>query len=121
MPELRRMGPKVSNSRLRFSGIELMPTYKIPDVFTVELNELDLPAQVPVDRHLNEKPLSACSKSEVDEALRAFSVLVRHSQTEIESIIEKHIEIRRRIAHLKAYRQNFDSIGWVRRAGPPAG
>ena len=98
-----------------------MPTYQIPDIFTVELNELELPSQVPVDLDLTEKPLSACSKGEVDEALKAFSALVRHSQDEIESIIEKHIEIRRRIAHLKAYRQNYDAIDWVRRTDPEAG
>lgn len=98
-----------------------MPTYQIPDIFTVELDELELPSQVPVDRDLTEKPLAACTKGEVDEALKAFSALVRHSQHEIESIIEKHIEIRRRIAHLKAYRQNFDSIDWVRSTDPEAG
>jgi hypothetical protein len=50
----------------------------------------------------------------VDVALKAFSGLVRQSQHEIEVIIEKHIEIRRRVAHLQAYRENFDSIPWVR-------
>jgi hypothetical protein len=91
-----------------------MPTYEIPDVVEVELNRLELPLDVPVDREFNEKPLADCSKSEVDMALRAFTGVVRQSQHEMEAIIEKHIEFRRRVAHLQAYRENFDDIGWVR-------
>jgi hypothetical protein len=91
-----------------------MPTYEVPDIVAVELNQLELPMDVPVDGEFNEKPLAACTKGEVDVALQAFSGLVRQSQHEIEEIIEKHIEIRRRIAHLQAYRENFDSIPWVR-------
>lgn len=94
-----------------------MPVYQVPDIVQVELNQLELPADVPVDSDLNEKPLSDCSKTEVDEALKAFTGLLRHSQNEIETIIEKHIEIRRRIAHLQAYRANFDEIAWVRERG----
>ena len=97
-----------------------MPVYQVPDIVEVELNQLELPADVPVDSDLNEKPLSDCSKTEVDEALKAFTGLLRHSQNEIETIIEKHIEIRRRLAHLQAYRANFDQIAWVReRDGEP--
>lgn len=91
-----------------------MPTYRVPDVVEVELNELELPDAVPVDSELNEKPLADCTKSEVDEAVRAFSVLVQHSQREIEDTIRKHIEFRRRIAHLQAYSEHFDAIAWVR-------
>jgi hypothetical protein len=91
-----------------------MPTYEVPDIVEVELNQLELPMDVPVDGEFNEKPLAACTKGEVDVALKAFSGLVRQSQHEIEVIIEKHIEIRRRVAHLQAYRENFDSIPWVR-------
>jgi len=91
-----------------------MPTYEVPEIVEVELEHLELPLDVPVDAQLNEKPLSACSKTEVDEALKAFSGLVRHAQDEIENSIEKHIEIRRRVAHLQAYRENFDDIDWVR-------
>jgi hypothetical protein len=80
----------------------------------VELDRLELPIDVPCDTDLNEKPLAACNKGEVDAALKAFSGLVRQSQTEIEASIKKHIEIRRRVAHLEAYRQHFDSIEWVR-------
>ena len=91
-----------------------MPTYRIPDVVRVELGSLELPDAVPVDAELTEKPLADCTKSEVEEAVRAFSVLVQHSQREIEQTIAKHIEIRRRVAHLQAYRQHYDDIGWVR-------
>jgi hypothetical protein len=91
-----------------------MPTYEVPDIVAVELNRLELPADVPVDGDFNEKPLAVCTKGEVDVALRAFSGLVRQSQHEIEAIIEKHIEIRRCVAHLQAYRENFDDIAWVR-------
>lgn len=96
-----------------------MPVYQVPDTVEVELNQLELPTDIPVDSELNEKPLSDCSKTEVDEALKAFTGLLRHSQSEIETIIEKHIEIRRRIAHLQAYRANFDQIAWVRERGEP--
>ncbi len=96
-----------------------MPTYRIPDVVEVELNELELPDAVPVDSELNEKPLADCTKSEVDEAVRAFSVLVQHGQREIENTIRKHIEIRRRIAHLQAYSEHFDDISWVRDGSEP--
>jgi hypothetical protein len=95
------------------SGV--MPVYEVPDVVEVELDQLELPAAVPVDAEFNEKPLSACTKTEVDEALKAFSGVVLHSQHEIETIIEKHIEFRRRIAHLQAYREHFDKISWVRK------
>lgn len=91
-----------------------MPTYKVPEIFEVALNELELPVDVPVDAELTEKPLSECSKTEVGAAVRAFSGLLRQSQTEIEASIRKHNEIRRRLAHLRAYHQNFDSIDWVR-------
>jgi hypothetical protein len=91
-----------------------MPTYEIPDVVEVELNRLELPTDVPVDSDFNEKPLADCSKSEVEMALRAFTGLVRQSQHEMEAVIEKHIEFRRRVAHLQAYRANFDDIAWVR-------
>lgn len=91
-----------------------MPTYRVPDVVEVELNELELPDAVPVDSELNEKPLADCTKSEIDEAVRAFSVLVQHSQREIEHTIRKHIEFRRRIAHLQAYSEHFEDIAWVR-------
>jgi hypothetical protein len=49
-------------------------------------------------------------------ALRAFTGLVRQSQNEIEASIARHIEFRRRVAHLQAYRANFDDIAWVREA-----
>lgn len=91
-----------------------MPTYTVPEIFEVELDQLELPADVPVDPDLNEKPLANCSKTEVDAAVLAFSGLVRQSQSEIEASIRKHIEIRRRVAHLQAYREHFDSIEWVR-------
>jgi hypothetical protein len=91
-----------------------MPIYRIPEIVEVELDHLELPTDIPVDAQFNEKPLAACSKTEVDEALKAFSGLVLHARSEIEASIEKHIEIRRRVAHLQAYRENFDAIGWVR-------
>ncbi len=91
-----------------------MPIYNVPDIVEVELNQLDLPLDVPVDHEFNEKPLSACSKAEIDEALKAFTMLARHTQLEMETIIEKHIEIRRQVAHLQAYRENFDDAAWVR-------
>ena len=91
-----------------------MPTYKVPEVFEVALNELELPTEVPVDAALTEKPLSECTKNEVGAAVRAFSVLLRQSQSEIEASIIKHNEIRRRVAHLHAYHENFETIDWVR-------
>jgi hypothetical protein len=94
-----------------------MPTYKVPDIVEVELDQLELPADVPVDGEFNEKPLSDCTKGEVDMAVRAFTGLIRQSQHEIETIIARHIEIRRRVAHLQAYRENYDSISWVRDEG----
>lgn len=91
-----------------------MPTYKVPEIVEVALNELELPADVPVDQNLTVKPLSACDKQEVEQAIRAFSGLVRESQAELEATIARHIEIRRRVAHLQAYREHFDDIDWVR-------
>jgi hypothetical protein len=91
-----------------------MPTYEVPDIVEVTLDELELPAKVPVDDALNIKPIADCTKGELDEAVKAFGGLVKQSQTEIEASIEKHIEYRRRIAHLQAYRENFDDIEWVR-------
>ena len=91
-----------------------MPTYKVPEIFEVALNELELPVEVPVDADLTEKPLAECSKKEVGAAVKAFSGLLLQSQTEIEASIRKHNEIRRRLAHLHAYHQNFDTIEWVR-------
>lgn len=91
-----------------------MPTYKVPEVFEVALNELELPTEVPVDAALTEKPLAECTKNEVGAAVRAFSVLLRQSQSEIEASIIKHNEIRRRVAHLHAYHENFETIDWVR-------
>lgn len=96
-----------------------MPTYRVPDVVEVELNELELPDAVPVDSELNEKPLADCTKSEVDEAVRAFSMLAQHNQREIEDTIRKHIEFRRRVAHLQAYSEHFDDISWVRDDSEP--
>lgn len=91
-----------------------MPTYKVPEIIEVALNELELPAEVPVDANLTEKRLAECSKTEVGAAVKAFSVLLRQSQSEIEASIIKHNEIRRRVAHLRAYHQNYESIDWVR-------
>ena len=91
-----------------------MPTYKVPEIIEVALNELELPSDVPVDANLTEKPLPECSKNEVGTAVKAFSVLLRQSQSELEDSIRKHIEIRRRVAHLRAYHQHFETIDWVR-------
>ena len=91
-----------------------MPTYKVPEIIEVALNELELPSDVPVDANLTEKPLAECTKNEVGTAVKAFSTLLRQSQTEIEASIRKHNEIRRRVAHLHAYHENFDDIDWVR-------
>jgi hypothetical protein len=91
-----------------------MPTYRVPEVFEVALNELELPTEVPVDAALTEKPLAECAKNEVGAAVRAFSILLRQSQSEIEASIIKHNEIRRRVAHLHAYHENFETIDWVR-------
>jgi len=95
-----------------------MPIYEVPDTVEVTLNELELPQDVPVDGDLTVKPLAECSKREVEQAVKAFTGLVRQSQTEIEASIRKHIEIRRRVAHLEAYREHFDDIEWVREPGP---
>ncbi len=95
-----------------------MPTYKVPEVIEVTLNELELPNEVPVDGDLTVKPLADCSKGEVAEAVKAFSGLIRESQSEVEETIRKHIEIRRRVAHLEAYREHFDDIEWVREDAP---
>jgi hypothetical protein len=91
-----------------------MPTYEVPDIVEVDLDRLELPADVPTDSQLNEKPLSACSREEVERAVTAFTVLARHTQREVEALIEKHVELRRRLAHLQAYLENFDAITWVR-------
>jgi hypothetical protein len=91
-----------------------MPTYQVPDIIEVTLDELELPIEVPVDADLTEKPLADCSRSEVQTAVQAFSGLLRQSQSELEASIRKHNEIRRRVAHLHAYHQNFDAIAWVR-------
>jgi hypothetical protein len=91
-----------------------MPTYQVPDVIEVALDDLELPTDVPVNADLTEKPLAACSKTEVQEAVKAFSGLLRQSQTELEASIRKHNEIRRRVAHLHAYHEHYDSIDWVR-------
>ena len=91
-----------------------MPTYKVPDVIEVTLHELELPTDVPIDADLTEKRLADCSKHEVQAAVRAFSGLLRQSQNELEASIRKHNEIRRRVAHLHAYHEHYESIGWVR-------
>ena len=91
-----------------------MPTYQVPDVIEVALDELELPVEVPVDVNLTEKPLADCTRSEVKTAVQAFSGLLKQSQSELEASIRKHNEIRRRVAHLHAYHQNFDDIDWVR-------
>lgn len=93
-----------------------MPTYKVPEIIEVALHELELPTEVPVDADLTEKPLAQCTKTEVGAAVRAFSVLLRQSQSEIEASIQKHNEIRRRVAHLHAYHENFETIDWVRQS-----
>ena len=92
-----------------------MPTYQITDVVEVELRKLVLPADVPVDTTLNEKPLAECNQQEVRHAVRAFAALARHTQQEIESLVEKQADLRRRLAHLQAYVENFDELSWVRR------
>jgi hypothetical protein len=94
-----------------------MPTYRVPDVIEVPLDSLELPSEVPVDANLTEKPLAACTRKEVQAAVKAFSGLLRQSQSEIEASIRKHNEIRRRVAHLHAYHEHFDSIEWVRQSG----
>ena len=91
-----------------------MPTYKVPEIVEVALDDLELPADVPVDNKLTVKPLSDCDKGEVEAAIKAFSGLAKQSQVDLEATIERHIEIRRRVAHLQAYREHFDDIGWVR-------
>jgi hypothetical protein len=94
-----------------------MPTYKVPDIIEVPLDSLELPTEVPVDSDMTEKRLSACTKKEVQAAVKAFSGLLRQSQSELEASIRKHNEIRRRVAHLHAYHENFDIIEWVRQSG----
>jgi hypothetical protein len=91
-----------------------MPTYEVPDVVEVEFSRLELPSDVPVDEQLNEKPLSQCTKEEVEQAVKAFTMLVRHTQREIEQRIAQQIEMRRRLAHLQAYLEHFEEIAWVR-------
>jgi hypothetical protein len=93
-----------------------MPTYNVLEIFEVALDSLELPADVPVDADLTEKPLAECTKNEVEVAVKAFSGLLRQSQSEIEASIVKHNEIRRRVAHLHAYHENFETIDWVRDA-----
>ena len=93
-----------------------MPTYIVPDVIEVALDQLELPADVPVGDELREKRLADCTKTEVQEAVKAFSGLLKQSQSELEASIRKHNEIRRRVAHLHAYHEHFESIGWVRQA-----
>ena len=93
-----------------------MPTYKVPEVIEVPLDELELPAEVPVDAELREKRLADCSKTEVLAAVQAFSGLLLKSQSEIEAKIRQHNEIRRRLAHLHAYHEHFEQIDWVRQS-----
>ncbi len=97
-----------------------MPTYKVPEIVEVTLNDLELPVDVPVDGAPNVKPLSDCGDGEVAAAVEAFSGLVRHSQSEIEDSIAKYIEIRRLVANLEAYREHYDDIEWVRKDASPA-
>lgn len=106
----------VSNTRPERDSLreQNMPTYNVPEVFEVDLGELELPADVPVDSDLTEKRLAECTKIEVGAAVKAFSGLLRQSQFEIEASIRKHNEIRRRVAHLHAYHENFETIDWVR-------
>jgi hypothetical protein len=94
-----------------------MPTYQVPDIIEVPLDSLELPTEVPVDADLTEKRLAACTKKEVQAAVQAFSGLLRQSQSEIEASIRKHNEIRRRVAHLHAYHEHFETIAWVRQTG----
>jgi hypothetical protein len=91
-----------------------VPSYEVPDVVEVDLEQLELPTDVPVDAQLNEKPLADCSRQEVEQAVTAFSVLVQHTQRDLESLLGKHVELRRRLAHLQAYLENFDEVTWVR-------
>ena len=91
-----------------------MPTYEVPEIVEVALNDLDLPAHVPVDPELTTKPLAHCNRDEVEVAIKAFSGLVQHAKSDIENSIQKYIEIRRRVAHLEAYREHFDDVQWVR-------
>lgn len=93
-----------------------MPTYQLPEVIEVPLRELELPADVPVDSDLREKPLADCTKTEVLAAVKAFSGLLLQSQSEIEAKIRQHNEIRRRVAHLHAYHEHFEQIDWVRQS-----
>ncbi len=46
--------------------------------------------------------------------MKAFAGLVKESKSEIEASIERYIENTRRVAHLEAYRENYDEIDWVR-------
>ncbi len=92
-----------------------MPSYEVPEVVEVEFSQLELPSDVPVDEYLNEKPLAECSREEVQHAVRTFTLLARHTQREIEQRIEQHVELRRRLAHLQAYLENFEELNWVRR------
>lgn len=94
-----------------------MPTYSVPEIIEVSLDDLELPSDVPVDSNLTEKPLAACTKNEVQAAVKAFSGLLRQSQAELEASIRKHNEIRRRVAHLHAYHEHYETIDWVRQAG----
>ena len=91
-----------------------MPTYQVPEIIEVPLDSLELPSAIPVDADLTEKPLANCTKIEVQAAVRAFSGLLKQSQSELEASIRKHNEIRRRVAHLHAYHEHFESIDWVR-------
>jgi len=94
-----------------------MPTYQVPEIIEVALDELELPSDIPVDAAMTEKRLADCTRNEVEEAVKAFSGLLLQSQSEIEASIRKHNEIRRRVAHLHAYHEHFDSISWVRQTG----
>lgn len=91
-----------------------MATYEVPEIVEVALDDLELPTDVPVDGDLTIKPLADCSEREVAAAVKAFASLVKESKSEIEASIEKYIEIRRRVAHLEAYREHYDEIDWVR-------
>jgi hypothetical protein len=108
------MADSLFNTVFFRTGKLQMPTYEIPEIIEVALDELELPADVPVDGDLTIKPLADCSEPEVAAAVKAFTGLVKESQSEIESSIKKYIEIRRRVAHLEAYREHFDEIEWVR-------
>jgi hypothetical protein len=69
-----------------------MPTYRVPDVIEVPLDSLELPTEVPVDANLTEKPLADCTRKEVQAAVKAFSGLLRQSQSEIEASIRKQAQ-----------------------------